>query len=255
MKQLTLEIANQVLKTKDLSQFKKLIGNRNLSQSQILRLEKSILENNLLAINPILVNKNMLVIDGQTRLEVARRNGLEITYIIADDIGIDEAKQLNKVVNVWKPIDHFNTKIMNREPEFLKFQKFMDSFPELNIEKSLHTWLNVTNKLSSSKGSTAYKNSIDFIFDDNKASLIAESLKHLLNLETDIRGVNRYVIGALNNIVVNPNFDLEVFKKKTKTFKSKLMQCSGLKDQTDNFLAVYNRNNHIPINIKGYKQY
>ena len=121
-----VSVSGKVFVTDNLDIFQKLNGNRSLSQGQIKTLEKSILQNNLLAINPILVNNAMQVIDGQTRLEVARRNGLDISYIVADGIGIDEAKQLNKVVTVWKPIDHFNTMVISGNVEYVKFKNFMD---------------------------------------------------------------------------------------------------------------------------------
>ncbi len=251
MQQLTLDVASKVFKTKNLNQFKKLIGNRNLSQGQILRLEKSILENNLLAINPILVNKDMSVIDGQTRLEVARRNNLEITYIIADNIGINEAMQLNKVVATWKPLDHLNTKVMNKDPEYVKFNNFMNKYPKLNIQKNLHAWLNSCNNLP-----TALGGKIDQLsFNADLAEKMAKVALVILNLDSDIKYLNKYCVIALRTLCVNPDFSTEVFEKKLTSFKSMLKFCGRASDQTENFLFIYNRKNRNPLNIKGYKQH
>lgn len=89
-------------KTKDYDMFDKVKGNREVNEPHLKRLQESILENNLLFANPIIVSGDYAVIDGQHRLEVARKNNLDIYYIIVPDKeALKVVKKLNTRVKSW----------------------------------------------------------------------------------------------------------------------------------------------------------
>lgn len=76
----------QIQKTKDYSMFKILDGNRGIKKSHIKKLSQSIQKSNHLNLHPIVVNREYEIIDGQHRLECARLLGLDIFYILSDNV-------------------------------------------------------------------------------------------------------------------------------------------------------------------------
>ena len=75
----------QIHSTYDLNVFKILEGNRNINLLHVERLVKSIEENGFLKM-PIIVNKNYEVIDGQHRLEAAKKSKSMVYYIIEKNV-------------------------------------------------------------------------------------------------------------------------------------------------------------------------
>lgn len=72
-----------IYKTTNYGQFKYYINNRFVSEKNLNpALLTSISEKNLLSTHPILVNDKFYVIDGQNRLEVAKKLHIDIYYII-----------------------------------------------------------------------------------------------------------------------------------------------------------------------------
>lgn len=74
-------MAGQILKTSSYTRFNSMRGNRKVSERHVRSLVNSISNRNLLAANPILVDEAMNVIDGQHRLEAARKLNTPIYYI------------------------------------------------------------------------------------------------------------------------------------------------------------------------------
>ena len=80
--------------THDLSVFKIIDGNRNINLGHVDRLVKSIKDNGFLK-TPIIVNKFYEVVDGQHRLEAAKKINSQIYYIKVDDYDLNTAITLN----------------------------------------------------------------------------------------------------------------------------------------------------------------
>ncbi len=91
----------KVFKTNEYYKFKKIKGNRDIKESHLKRLIKAIKNENLLNSNPIIVNSNHEIIDGQHRLQAARKLKLPIFYTIEKDYTLSEVHILNANTKVW----------------------------------------------------------------------------------------------------------------------------------------------------------
>lgn len=111
-----------IVKTTDYNQFKLVKGNRNLNDSNLKMIMRSVLEMNLLAQNPIQVNENMEIIDGQHRLEVAKRLQVPIYYIVVDGGSLKDVIRLNAHRKSWSSDDYTNSyiKLGNNNYQILK---------------------------------------------------------------------------------------------------------------------------------------
>lgn len=94
--------------TSDYGIFKKIPGNRDLNRSHMRTMCESLQKNNFLHTHPIMIDKDGYVIDGQHRLEAAKRLGLEVHYFITDEDR--EASLIESNVNVrrWEKTDFLN---------------------------------------------------------------------------------------------------------------------------------------------------
>lgn len=99
-------------------------GNREISKPHVNRLIKAIEKENLLAYSPIIVNKQMQVIDGQHRLEAAKKLKEPIYYIIDPDATIDEVMSLNANSKIWTSVDFANSYAERGKLEYIALLDF-----------------------------------------------------------------------------------------------------------------------------------
>lgn len=133
MENISAVITNiQVFETKDYSQFKKLIGNRSLNESQVDGIVNSINEVGYQPV-PILVNERMEVIDGQHRLEAAKRLDIPILFIIKAGAGATEVMQLNLRRGNWTVYDFIGFYSANGNHSYIKLNEYSVKFPDIGI--------------------------------------------------------------------------------------------------------------------------
>lgn len=94
----------RIYKSTNYDKFKYVVGQREITKNNAL--EKVITENNLLDCCPMIVNENFEVIDGQHRLEVAKKHGLPIYYIIKINASSRTAQNMNIANKIWRLQDH-----------------------------------------------------------------------------------------------------------------------------------------------------
>lgn len=133
MEGINMILANiQVFETSDYGQFKKLNGNRSLNESQIDGIINSINEVGYQPV-PILVNEKMEIIDGQHRLEAAKRLGIPIYFIIKVGAGAKEVMQLNLRRGNWTVYDFIGFYSANGNNNYIRLNKYSKEFPDIGI--------------------------------------------------------------------------------------------------------------------------
>ncbi len=117
-----------ILATKNYGMFKKIPGNRDISSPHLKILTNSIKNNSMLSSHPIIVDREMYVIDGQHRLEAAKKLNFHIYYLISD---VDREKGLiesNVVVKKWdtKNFIHFYS-VAKNNIEYVEILQLINS--------------------------------------------------------------------------------------------------------------------------------
>jgi hypothetical protein len=115
-------------KTTNYDLFKKIEGNRELNPAHLAKLALSIAKKNLLEYAPIMVNESMEVIDGQHRLEVARKSKLPIYYTIVPSAGLDEVIELNTTLRNWRLSDFVDSMIVKGNKTMAYLREFCDEY-------------------------------------------------------------------------------------------------------------------------------
>lgn len=115
-----------IKQTTNYDMFKDIRGNREINRKHLKKLQESILDKNMLDLNPIIVNEEMRVLDGQHRLSACKNLNIPVSYIVADNGGIDEVKMLNTNVRNWTMKNFLDCYILRGLEEYQKIQRFMD---------------------------------------------------------------------------------------------------------------------------------
>lgn len=114
----------KIEKTNDYSIFKKCEGNRDINYANLDKLIASIKSRNLLEFRPILVNKQMGVIDGQHRLEAAKKLNVEVWYRIEESLQDEDIILLNANQARWGIQDFINFHATKGNIHYQKFKRF-----------------------------------------------------------------------------------------------------------------------------------
>lgn len=93
---------------KELGRFKFFERNRSVDEGHVKRLMRSIQKGNHLHLSPIIVTSKFEVVDGQHRLEAAKKLNLGVYYIVDDAFNFDTLVQLNTSSKKWGVNDYIN---------------------------------------------------------------------------------------------------------------------------------------------------
>ena len=116
-----------IQQTSSYHQFLQVDGNRKVSERHVRSLVNSIGQKNLMAANPIIVDDNFRVIDGQHRLEAARKLGVPVYYIMVDGgADLSDVQLINSAQKSWSLADYLQSYTSKGEAEYLKLQIFIE---------------------------------------------------------------------------------------------------------------------------------
>jgi len=238
-------------KTKNYKIFEHLECNRKIDENALKKLMESIQSRNLLAFRPISVNDKMQVIDGQHRLEAARRLNLEIYYEVQKDLKVSDIILLNNNQKQWKLDDYLNYWCENGNDEYLKLKRYLEE---------THLKINLALKLlNGNTGQTGPRfRSGKFVFPDEKNMeeikgvmdniiLIKDYIKKKLPSIAFITKTSNFTTALVEFLNIKSN-DFETFFKKFQFKLDLLRPCSRKIDYYLIFREINNwRKRHIEI--------
>lgn len=121
--------------TTNYQMFKKHNSNKDLNPLMIKKIEKSILTKNLLEWRPILVDEQFRVIDGQHRLEVAKKLGIPIWYEVQKDIKSADMILINNQKQ-WENKDYIHYYYNEGYEEYIKLVRYMEK-NNINLKNAI----------------------------------------------------------------------------------------------------------------------
>jgi hypothetical protein len=126
-------MAFKIIESRDYDKFRYIGANRELNEKHVLALMDSIRKKNMLSICPCLVSGENEIIDGQHRIEAARRLEVAFYYIIADELTHEDIIALNNVKLGWNNMDYINFYTVKKVPGFQALTKKMVEYPDLKL--------------------------------------------------------------------------------------------------------------------------
>lgn len=119
--------------TTDYEVFGKLSWNRMVNEGKVKALMHSILNNNELPFKPMIVTRDLFIMDGQHRLEAAKRLGVAIYYVVDDGSMSTDPDLHKKVADLqtstdWKSLDYLNTYVAKGINDYLLLKNFCTEY-------------------------------------------------------------------------------------------------------------------------------
>lgn len=255
----TIENVNMVYKTKDLSIFKSISGNRNVNLQHVRRLVDSIGKNGMLC-SPIIVNEHYEVVDGQHRLLAAKELKCEIYFIIMPGYRLSQVQHLNLNQKNWSKNDFMEGYASMGIVSYVKLK----SFVEHNDDFTFNDCISLCNNGSSHNTyslSQKYRadgknlNPTQVFEEGTWKGKDFELAQHLANkirmIKTYYEGYNRSTfVGTIVGLMLNKQFDFNEFMHKLRLQPTALVDCASREQYKTLIEDIYNYKRRDKISFK-----
>lgn len=247
-----------IKETNDYVMFKTMVGNRPVDEAHVRRLMMAFEDEYL--VSPILVNSKFEVIDGQHRLEAAKRLSLPVYYIESNGYGLREIQVLNSNNHTWRKIDYLNSYCALGLEPYLRLKEFMSNYPSFNIGSAEVILSNSTGRIPrgafiSPTGKSSNKIQVPpfeagkFRIPDLKLSY--ENAGKIIEYKDYYEGYNRIsFVRVMIVLFKNPVFKHEDFLHKLKLQPSTLTHCQSMEQYKLLIEKIYNFRSHSKVNLR-----
>jgi len=230
--------------TTDYEKFKTYPGNRPIDQSNLDAIMSSILTKNLLPERPIIINEQNYVLDGQHRLEAAKKLNIPICYVIKKGGNFNDIILLNSSQKNWKLEDYLRLFSEGEKMhEYILLKDFMKRH-NLRLKECLLIVLGPFKDMSDGEkfriGQFKFPEDIQFCED------LAEKVTWSINLiaSHNIKPLHRFkntaFIKPLVIFLTNKQLNWEIFKQKMETSWFKIGTRPSINLYIGMFCDIYN---------------
>lgn len=240
-----------IQQTVDYEVFQKHRSNRPICEKSVQRLMDSIKRSNRLSSKPICVDHNYCIVDGQHRLEAARRLGIPI-YFVQEDFKSEDMIEMNANQKNWTISDYLNFyNSVDSKPEYKKLKTFI-------IEENLP--LNIALQLLNGDRSAAFfqnfrdgyykfPKDLDFTEAMERKSMIKECIEYIKRKTSGPKGYLDKVTfyAGLVDFFNIKSFSYDVFMTKLSYKIDLLHPCTRQCEYVKIFKEIYNWKNQKPI--------
>ena len=244
---------HNIIATKDYDQFSFREENRSIIESHVKSLMFRIEMKNMLHLNPIIVNQDMEVVEGQHRLEAAKRLQVPIYYVIDDSFKPSDIITLNTGRKNWSTEDYLNFYVAQGYEEYQKLQDFMKEF---KITKVRHAMLwqgkNARNYLEFKNGQYKFEITPDLKKSFVNADLFLKILRDINFRPKSILKNNLFLL-AIKKFFTSPFINSEFFFDQFEKVPHFLRMCTTVEEYLQCLAAIHNyrmRQNTISIFTK-----
>jgi len=228
--------------------------NREINESHVLELVKKITENDYLRFVPIIVNSEFQVIDGQHRLEAAKRLKKDIYYIVDDDFKPENMIMLNSTQLNWRNKDYLDFWIKQGKTDYLILKEFVEK-EGLSVS-ALMTWLGMYSKKNLLEfregGFTFRENYLEIMENISFSRKLIEIFKKRGAKPAWIFNTLRF-IEALKKILTCESIDRDELIKRSENSMSAIHGSSSSLEYVHQILDIYNarRKDRIGVIVRG----
>lgn len=231
----------KLVSTKDYDQFVFDDKNRALNERHVRELVDSIDERNLLHIEPGVIGKGMIVIDGQHRLEAARRLEVPYWYLHDESLSIEDAPRLNQHQFNWDLNQWENFWIQSGKEDYKKLKQFREQYG-LPISVSISLTYS-QNAFASGKDNDTYRAG-DYEYQYGEfAETIASMLDDIQNVGGENKidfAKNTTFIKAILTAVKSGEYDHDHFMEQLRSAPYMLERQANRKQYLRNIEDLYN---------------
>ena len=234
----------EVKSTKNYDLFKRINYNREVMIPRIDKIVESIKKYGFIL--PILVNGNMMIVDGQHRLEAAKKAGSEVLYIqfpIHDDMLPVLISTVNTTSRNWTLEDHLNMWVALEKETYLYISDIMDR-ECLGISHFLRL-ASVSGCEKDVLSKYKFKNG-ELTFTSSQRYRIETRIKHLNDIRNASISYKEFCntsafISAIIVLLVNPDYDHKRMVQVIDESPGSIARSSSSSDYIEIFSSMYNK--------------
>ncbi len=245
--------------TRNYSLFNVLDFNRDVDEYHVRKLMRSF--GMMYLVNFIMINEKWEVIDGQHRLEAAKRMNLPVFYVMVNGYGIKEVQTLNTNSSNWGRKDHLKTNAELGLPNYVAMKKFMQDFPEFSmrsVESILTNTSRGVNLSGTRKGEKIIEANVKKAKSFEEGKFVIPNLKQSYEIAKKIKMFAPYYKGyirssfvaAMVGIFKNPKYDHDAMIKRVAKQPSALTDCGTITKYKELLEEIYNFRNQDKINFR-----
>jgi len=233
----------QIHSTHDLSIFKNLNGNRDLNIGNVDRIAKSIVDNGFLKV-PIVVNENFEIIDGQHRVEAAKKVNSIVYYVKIKSYNLSTAILLNANASNWKTIDYVKSFCERGNINYIKLMQLHESNKDFGLNTCAELTTDYIYRLTLNKDNS--KSDViktgEFIYNDiNDADYIFESMRKIHGNIPEAK--SSIYCRTIKLCLKNAEFRLNDFVYKANKYPDLYRKSNTISVIMANIEHIYNYNN------------
>lgn len=242
--------------TKNYDIFKKHDFNREIVEGNVLKIMRSLQVKNLLEYRPILVDESMRVIDGQHRLEAARRLELPVYFEMKADVQPQDIILLNDNSKCWGRDDYLNFYCAQGNKEYIKLKKFIGEHKVSLATAMAVMGLDSGKNYKNPTTANSFKNG-KFVFPSaheeiDSVNILHHSQEVIEFLSPRMTGDRKFLKGpkfrrSLYNFLSIKAVDFEVFIHKLNYKLNIIRPCARIAEFVEIFKQIYNWMNKEPI--------
>jgi len=240
---MNLELA-EVRSTKDYDLFKRLNYNREIMMPRIDKIVESIKKHGFIL--PILINQNYMVVDGQHRLEAARKCNSEVLYIqfnITDEILPILISTVNTTSRNWSNEDFLNMWVSLDKETYVYMSNIVDR-ECLRISHLLRI-ASVTGNKENTLTKEKYRKG-ELTFTHGQREKIATRIKHLNDIRDSSESYKGFrnsgpFIAAILGVIINLDYDHKRMMRVLYESPGSIAKCKISADYTEVFSSLYNK--------------
>lgn len=252
---------NKVYRTSDLTIFKSIDGNRVPNLQHIRRLSASVQENGMKC-NPIIVNEFYQVVDGQHRLEAAKKVGTFVYYIVIKGYTLKEVHTLNLNQKNWAKKDFMDGYADMNIESYVKLRKFVEKNDDFSFTDCVAFCSNMSSGLGTSSLAQRFRKDSDVtmnireVFEEGTwigkdFYLGQEWANKIRMIKPYYNGYNRSTfVGTMIGLFTNENFDFNEFMHKVRLQPTALVDCASREQYKTLIEDIYNYKSRNKVSLR-----
>ena len=245
----------QILKSRDYDSVKKISSNRSIKEVHVRKLVDS-LKNNGFLINPVILNEKHEIIDGQHRLEAAKRTNTEFLCVIVDGYNEDHMKELNLDQINWTRRDWMDHYADKGYEHYVTLKNFIEEYPNFNLGEAIKLLQNNNTNASRNRNYADAGWTYAKVFEEGSWEI--KDLDTAIDWAEKIKSIKKYYNGysragfvsVMISLFRNDQFDFDEFERKLQMQPTALVDCANRDQWLMLIEDIYNWRNRNKVNLR-----
>lgn len=231
--------ANKIMKTSDYSMFNPIHYNREIKEKFVQSLMASLKAFNDLHLHPIIVDKEMNVVDGQHRLEAAKRLDIPIYYVIDETYTPEKMLVINIANSTWNSKDYVLHWAKQGKQPYIDLLKFLETF-DVKVSTFIKSLSSTSSRVLAKIKSGTFDTVIgmETVHHFSLTKQIFEIMLHNKECNKDYWR-SSYLHSGCRIFFSSPNIDTDLFFKQAEKYPGMLKKRHSPYTIIENLIEVY----------------